>query len=253
MRTERRNVESPRDRPVALVTGGGLRVGRAISLALAVRGFDLALHYRRSRGEAEEVAAAAEEAGGRADLFAADFSQPGEAERLAAEVLDTVGVPTVLVLSASSYEREPLPAITAEGFRRTLETNLLAPFLLAQSLGLAMRGAGRGHIITLLDWSLDRPDPEYLAYQAAKAGLREVTYALARGLAPEVRVNGIAPGAVLLPEGTSADRCEAVRRKTLVGHLGAPEDIARAVLYLIEAEHFVTGTVLRVDGGRALL
>lgn len=246
-------MEQIRERPVALVTGGALRVGRSIALALAARGFDLALHYRNSRGAAEEVAQIAQAAGARVTLFAADFARPGSAEELAEEVLHGAGTPAVVVLSASSYQREPLSAISAEGFRLTLETNLLAPFFLAQKLGLAMRTAGHGQIITLLDWSLDRPDPEYLAYQAAKAGLREVTFALARGLAPEVRVNGIAPGAVLLPEETSAESREAVRRKTLVGHLGSPEDIARAVLYLIEAEHFVTGTILRVDGGRTLL
>ena len=239
--------------PQALVTGGALRVGRSVVLALATRGYDLAIHYRSSGEAARKLAGEVRSLGRRAELFRADLSAPDASGDLADEVAASFGPLDLLVLSASTYRKELFREITPRGFAETLQVNLLAPFFLAQRIGADMQKRGHGQIVSLLDGSLDRPDPNYLAYQVSKAGLREATLALARALAPEVRVNGIAPGAVLLPEGTSEERSEAVRRKTLVGHLGTPEDVARAVLYLIDAEHFVTGSILRVDGGRSLL
>jgi pteridine reductase len=239
--------------PRALVTGGALRVGRSIVLALARHGYDVAVHYRASEQPARELANEVRAIGRNSQVFHSDLSLAGGVETLTTEVAADFGPIDLLVLSASNYAKEPFLDITPEGFAETLQVNLLAPFFLAQKFGAQMMARGHGQIVTLLDWSLDRPDPNYLAYQVSKAGLREATLGLARALAPVVRVNGVAPGAVLLPEETSDERREAVRQKTLVGHLGTPEDVARAVIYLIEAEHFVTGSILRVDGGRSLL
>ena len=238
---------------IALVTGAARRVGREIALALARAGFDIAVHYGSSEQEARDVVAQIEDSGRRAQAFQANIDETSSAVELARAVTDSFGPVDVLVLSASSYPMGEVGSLAPEDLLAPLRVNLVTPFLLAQEIGLGMRMRGHGQIITLLDWSLDRPDPRYIPYQISKAGLREATFGLARALAPEVRVNGIAPGAVLLPEGTTDERQEAVRRKTLVGHLGSPGDVARAVLYLIDAEHFVTGTVLRVDGGRSLL
>jgi NAD(P)-dependent dehydrogenase (short-subunit alcohol dehydrogenase family) len=159
----------------------------------------------------------------------------------------------ILVLSASEYpERDPA-TIGLEDLEHTLRTNLTTPFLIAHQIGYRMQARGKGRIVTLLDWSIGRPDPKYLSYHISKAGLREATLGLARALAPAVQVNGIAPGAVLLPEGTPEERARRIRAKVPLQRLGSAEDIATACLYLLEAADFVTGSVLTVDGGRSVV
>lgn len=236
----------------ALITGAGIRLGRALAEGLAGRGMELALHYHRHGREAENLAKKIRARGGRAQTFGADLSLPAEAERLAAEVEAGESPIEVLVLSAALYPRESVAEITGDSMERTLRTNLVSPFLLARRLGLGMKHRGEGAILTLLDWSVDRPDPMYLPYQISKAGLREATYGLALALAPEVRVNGIAPGAVLLPEGTSDAKRTRVQGATPLDRLGTPSDVVGAALYLLGSAEFLTGVVLKVDGGRSL-
>ena len=236
----------------ALVTGAAVRLGRAIAEGLAARGAELCLHYNSHRREADQLANEIRDRGGHACTIQADLADPDMAEALALEAEEALGPIDLLVLSASTYPRESLESISADRFESTLRSNLISPFLLARRLGLKMKERGSGRIVTILDWSIDRPDPGYLPYQIAKAGLREATYGLARALSPEVNVNGVSPGAVLLPEGTSEDRRRRIRDVTPLGRIGRPEDVVAAVLFLLESGDFVTGSILKVDGGRSL-
>lgn len=237
----------------ALVTGGALRLGRAIAEALAARGAHVGIHYRHSGEAALELTERFRADGLRSEAFQADLAEPTQALDLADRVEERLGPLDILVLSASEYPELDPAEIGLEDMERTLRTNLVSPFLLAHRLGYRMQARGGGQIVTLLDWSIGRPDPKYLSYHISKAGLREATFALARTLAPEVQVNGIAPGAVLLPEDTPEDRARRIAAKVPLRRLGSPQDIASACLYLLEAGDFVTGSVLTVDGGRSVV
>ncbi|MBI4386621.1 MAG: SDR family oxidoreductase [Elusimicrobia bacterium] len=238
---------------VAVVTGAAKRVGRAIAGALAQRGARLAIHYNRSRREAQRLADEIKTTYDReAVLFKADLSNAGQVRKLGQAVLRRFGDVHVLVHSASAYERTPFEKAEIEDWDAHLETNLRAPFFLSQTLGPAMKKAGEGKIIHLADWAAKRPYIDYIPYCVSKAGLLCLNAALAKALAPEVQVNAVLPGPVLLPEGTSPKLREAIRQATPVKRLGNPEDVVRAVLFLIEGSDFVTGAELAVDGGRLI-
>ncbi len=240
--------------PLALVTGAGIRLGRAVSEMLAGDGYRVALHYHRHRAEAEALAARlCAESGdtGRAACFAADLSDPRAMEPLAEAVEREMGPLETLVLSAAIYPRDPLEDVVPDRFEETLRVNLVSPFLLARSVGMRMKTRGQSTITALLDWSVDRPYVDRIPYTIAKAGLRAGVLGLARALAPEVRVNGVALGAVLLPEGTPEALAERIRVAAPLRRIGAPTDAAEAVRYLTRAA-FVTGTILTVDGGRTV-
>lgn len=242
--------------PLALVTGAGIRLGRAVAEGLAARGFRLALHYHRHGVEAEELARALRaarpaEAEPVALCFSADLRSPDEVPPMLDRVESTLGPIDTLVLSAAIYPRDPLEEIQLQTFEETLRVNLTSPFLLARACGLRMKGRGAGRIIGLLDWSVDRPYPDRLPYTIAKAGLRAGLVGLARALAPEVRVNGLALGAVLLPEGTGEELRDRILRATPLRRIGDPADVVRAVLHLLDAD-FTTGAILPVDGGRGI-
>jgi pteridine reductase len=235
----------------ALVTGGARRVGRAIVRALAAGGAHVVVHHRTSTGEAAEVLAEVRAGGGEAIGLRADLADADAVRALAEEAEARTGGIAVLVNSASNYLRTPWSDLDERLWDLSLAVNLKAPYLLSLRLGEAMRARGEGAIVNLVDWSSERPYPSYLPYSVSKAGLTCLTRAVARELAPQVRVNAVAPGPVLLPEGTSASQAEAIRRATPLG-LGTPEAVARAVRFLVEDATFTTGTVLHVDGGRAM-
>lgn len=236
---------------IALVTGAGRRVGRAIALGLAADGFDLALHYNRSQEEIDSLTRAIGEAGRRAVAISADLSQPDGPGRLSAAALEAFGQCDLLVNNASSWPRTPIDDLTETEFDATLAVNLRAPFLLAVTIARGMRTQGSGLILNLLDWSIERPYPDFIPYGIAKAGLAAATRGLARALAPQIRVNAIAPGTVLLPEGIDPEHAEAIRRAIPMGRVGEPGDIVGAIRYLIDAP-YITGAILTVDGGRSL-
>jgi pteridine reductase len=239
--------------PLALVTGAGIRLGRAVSEMLAGDGFRVALHYHQHRDQAEALATQLrqhETDFGRAACFAADLSSPHTMEPLVDRIEQEMGPLDALVLSAAIYPRDPLEEVDPASFEETLRVNLVSPFLLARAAGLRMRARGRGTITALLDWSVDRPYTDRIPYTIAKAGLRAGVLGLARALAPQVRVNGVALGAVLLPEDTSAALTERIRVAAPLQRIGTPTDAAEAVRYLMHAD-FVTGTILTVDGGRS--
>jgi pteridine reductase len=237
---------------VALVTGSGRRLGRAIAIALAERGATLAIHYRNSKVEADAVVTQIAGAGGRAQSFAADLEQVSEIERLVADVIAAFGRIDVLINSASVFTRKQLAEISERDWDSNLDTNLKAPFFLSKFAGSAMRRSGAGKIINLGDWAGIRPYVNYIPYSVSKAGLVGLTRALARALAPEVQVNCIALGPVMPPDDYDAAEVEHLRKATLTKRLGTPADVARAVIFLCEGTDFATGSTLMLEGGRIL-
>jgi NAD(P)-dependent dehydrogenase (short-subunit alcohol dehydrogenase family) len=237
---------------VALVTGGAKRLGRHIALALAERGVELVVHYKDSEREAQEVLAAAKRLGGKPVAVRGDLASPDDLARMVDTALAAFGRIEILVNSAAIFYRTPLPEVTLADWDRFVAVNLRAPFLLGQRVGLLMRERGQGKIVNLADIGGMKIWAEHLPYSVAKAGLLALTRGLAKALAPAVQVNAVALGTMLLPDGASpADETAALRRVPL-GRLGTPEDVVRAVLYLLEAD-FVTGDTLVVDGGQGMM
>jgi len=236
----------------AVVTGSGKRVGRAIALELAGRGANVVVHYRDSASEAEETAAAIRALGAEAVTARADLADAAAVVELAAACERDGRRVDVLVNSASNYLRAPFDDITEANWDASLDVNLKAPFLLSWHLGRAMRDRGEGCIVNLVDWAAERPYPEYLAYCVSKAGLVCLTRALAKALAPAVRVNAVAPGPVLLPETFSEAQGDAARRATVLKRIGTAEDVARCVRFVVEEADYSTGSTFGVDGGRSI-
>lgn len=237
---------------VALVTGSAKRIGRAVANALADRGVHQAVHYRTSKTEAEDAVELFRVLGVEAESFQADLSQVKEVEALASEVLKRFGRLDILVNNASVFFPSPLGEVTDLQWDVLINTNLKGPFFLAQKVGLAMKAAVGGTIINIGDWAAERPYTGYLPYCISKAGVVAMTKGLAKALAPEVRVNCINPGPVMLPEDLSEAEKEEVMRKTPLQRTGSPTDIANAVVFLCEGTDFMTGAVITVDGGRSV-
>jgi pteridine reductase len=242
---------------VALVTGAGHRVGRALALALAARGMRLAIHYHASENEARATARDAQAASGGAEAWTVrtDLRDSAAPERLVNEVAAHFGSLDVLVNSAAVMVRMPLDEVTPENWDATFHLNLRAPFFCARAAAKVMRqgkaaGDGtRGAIVNIADLAGLESWPGYIPHGISKAGVIHMTTSLARVLAPEIRVNAIAPGAVLLPESWSPEDAAHLERTTPLHRLGSPDDVAQAMLYLLEAD-YVTGETLVVDGGR---
>lgn len=234
----------------ALVTGGAIRVGRAISLALAGEGMRVVVHYNSSSGDADRRVGEIRASGGEAVAIGADLSRGDEVERLARAAAEAFGGIDVLVNNASIFPPERLEETDEALWDRTLAVNLKAPFLLIRHLASTLRER-RGQVVNLCDLAGLQPWAAYAAHGVAKAGLVHLTRVAARSLAPDVRVNGIAPGAVLPPESMGQDELDSLAKSTPLKRLGSPEDVTRALLYLLHAE-YVTGEILVVDGGRML-
>jgi pteridine reductase len=236
----------------ALVTGAAKRVGRAIALAMAGRGMDIVVHYKNSAPEARATAKAVERLGRRAVVVQADLAQQEEVEVLADRATQAFGKIDVLVNSAALFYRTPLEKITAQDWEQFLRVNLTGPFLLARRVGLEMRRRGEGKIINVADVAGIAPWAEFLPYSVSKGALITLTKGLAKALAPEVQVNAVAPGSVLLPEEYGDKEREAIVRGTLLKRIGNPADVANSVLFLLEGSDFITGQVVVVDGGRSI-
>lgn len=235
---------------VALVTGGAVRLGRAISMGLAEAGYDLVVHYRSSGQDADDVVHAAEALGCRAVAASADLAEASAPAALVEAARGAFGRLDLLVNSAASFDERPLEEVDAEAWDAVMGLNLRAPHLLVRAAAPLLR-AVRGSVVNILDLSAFQPWTGYPAHSVSKAALAHLTRIQARALAPEVRVNGVAPGAVLPPDDFPPWRLQALRARTPLGTLGTPEDVVRAVLYLASAP-FVTGEILTVDGGRLL-
>jgi pteridine reductase len=241
------------ERPVALITGGAKRVGAEIARALHAGGYDLALHCRRSAAEAGALAAELEE------------RRPASTWVLQAELADLDALPALvdttlarfgrldaLVNNASSFYPTPVGTATSAQWNELFASNAQAPFFLAQAAAPALRDA-QGAIVNLVDIYAERPLARHPIYCMAKAALAAMTRSLALDLAPHVRVNGVAPGAVMWPsDGKPYDDQQAMIARTPLQRAGSPQDVAGAVLWLLRDAPFVTGQIIRVDGGRTL-
>ena len=236
---------------VALVTGAGRRLGRAMASALAGRGMTLAIHYHASAAGADALRGEIEAAGGHAACFAADLTDAAAAHELPRRVAAELGRLDVLVNSAAVMRRLSFEDTTPEQYDEMLDLNLRSVFFCTQGAAPALRAA-RGKVVNMADLGGLEPWPGFAAHSVAKAGVVMLTRVLARALAPEVTVNAIAPGAVLVPEAYDEAERERLARTTPLRRLGAPEDAIAALLYLLEGGDFVTGDVLVVDGGRLI-
>lgn len=241
--------------PVVLVTGGAKRVGAAIVRAAHAAGARVVVHCHRSRGEADRLAAELEAARpGSAAVVQADLLDAGALEGLVERAVAAYGRLDGLVNNASTFHPTPVGGVDAGAWEDLAGTNLRAPLFLSQAAAPHLRQA-RGAIVNIVDIHAERPLPGFLAYTVAKSGLAGLTRALALELAPEVRVNGVSPGAILWPEDGEAfppAERERITVQTPMRRTGTPEDIAGAVKYFLFDAPFVTGQVLAVDGGRSL-
>ena len=236
---------------VALVTGAGRRIGRAIAAALAGRGLRVALHHHASGSGAAELRDEVRASGGDAECFAADLRDADAARALPGRVFERFGRLDVLVNSAAVMHRLRLEETTAQQWDDILNLNLRAVFFCTQGAASALREA-KGSVINLADVGGLEPWPGFAAHSVSKAGVVMLTRVLALSLAPEIRVNAIAPGAVLVPDTYDQAARDALVRSTPLRRLGSPGDVTAAVLYLLEHGDYITGTVLTVDGGRAV-
>jgi pteridine reductase len=245
---------SPRhERPVALITGAGRRVGAVIARTLHAAGYDLALHYRRSSDEARALADELEQQ--RADstlLLQVELADLSALPAMIGKLLAHYGRLDALVNNASAFFPTPLGSATAQQWNELFASNAQAPFFLSQAAIPALREA-HGGIVNLIDIYAERPLAEYTVYCMAKAAHAAMTRSLALELGPDIRVNGVAPGAVMWPgDGKPYDDQQAMLARTPLQRAGAPEDVAGAVLWLLRDAQFVTGQIIRVDGGRTL-
>ena len=236
---------------VALVTGAGQRLGRAFAEALAGRGMSLALHYNASMGGAEALRDEIRAAGGKAECFAADLTDADTARALPESVARAMGGLDVLVNSAAVMHRIAFEDTTVEQYDTILDLNLRSLFFLAQGAAPALRRA-RGKVVNIADLGGLEPWPSYPVHSISKAGVVMLTKVLARVLAPDVTVNAIAPGTVLVPDSFDEAQRDRLARDTPLRRLGTPADATGALLFLLEDADFVTGDVLVVDGGRVL-
>ena len=235
---------------VALVTGGAVRLGRAMAEALAGEGMRMVIHYNSSSGQADELVGEIRARGGEAVAIGADLARGEEVERLAREAVAAFGGIDVLVNSASVFPAEGLEETDEALWDHTMAVNLKAPFFLIRHLAPTLR-ARRGVVVNMSDLAGLQAWARHAVHGITKAGVAHLTRVAARALAPEVRVAGISPGAVLPPDDMDAAERERLANGIPLGHIGSPDDIVGALLYLLRAD-FVTGEILVVDGGRRL-
>ena len=238
---------------VALVTGAARRIGAAIAAGLHAAGANVVIHCLHSREDADSLCDSLNRnRNGSALVLSADLLDTAQLPALVAQTLSAFGRLDVLINNASTFYPTPLGSITATAWDDLIGTNLKAPLFLTQAAADALR-ASQGSVVNLIDIHALRPLPDHPVYSTAKAGLAMLTKSLARELSPQVRVNGIAPGPILWPDGgIAASLQEEIIARTLLKRTGSPGDIVRAVLFFTRDAPFVTGQILAVDGGRSV-
>lgn len=233
---------------VALITGGAHRLGGALSLGLAQAGADVVINYWSSESAAQHMVERITGLGRRSLALRADVGQIDQAQALVTQTLAAFGRLDILVHAASPFVAAPFGQIDEIVWDRALDVTLKGGFFLAQAAAPALRST-RGSIVFISDVAARRPFPSFIPHSVAKAGLETLTLALAKALAPEVRVNAIAPGVVAPPDTWTPDRLAQSAARTLVEHIGTPDDIVQTLLFLL-TNAYITGQVITVDGGR---
>jgi pteridine reductase len=242
----------PLEGKIALVTGGGIRLGRAIAVALGAAGADVAVHFRSSAAGAEDAAREIQAGGRRAMAVAGDLARSEDCRRIVRASIDGFGGLDFLVHSAANFHRAPLADIDDDLWDSSMNVNARAGFLLAREAADTLRQR-RGRIVLISDFLAESPARNYVAHVVSKAAVEGLVRALAVELAPDVPVNGVAPGTVLPPAGTPADEVERLARRVPAKRIGSPEDVAATVVFLCGGPAFITGQVIRVDGGRSIV
>ena len=254
--SQRPDAIAERGARVVLITGAAMRIGRALALGFADRGWDVAVHFGTSTREAEQTVADCVARGRRSIALRADLANEQELAHLVSQCAQTLGEPTCLVNNASRFEYDDAFGFSFARLEALMRTNLAAPIVLARELHRRVRltpeRSHRAVVINLLDQKLANLNPDFFSYTLTKAALEAATMMLAQALAPEVRVVGLAPGITLPSTGQSETGFQRAHRATPLGASSTPEDIARAACFLAEAQA-VTGTTLVVDGGQHLI
>lgn len=243
------------ERTVALVTGGAKRVGREIVRELARAGCDVAIHYRHSAEEAEQLAAEVVESGRKAVTVCGDLNDSASWPAIIQSIVKQLGRLHILVNNASEFltgEPDTLDDFDDALWERMLRTNLIAPMALAHHARPHLEASGQGHIVNLCDIAADRPWPSHLAYCCSKAALAALTKGLARAMAPTVCVNGVAPGIAVFPDEYPADVRDRLTKQVPLQRPGSPQEVARLVRFLVESGDYITGQVVPIDGGRSI-
>lgn len=237
---------------VALITGGAKRVGRAIAERLASAGFDIAFTYLTSQPDADDLVHRIRALGRRAQAIRADLTQPQQAcDDIAHAIEHQFGRLDILVNNASIYQPGPLQTITLDQMRQAWAIHAEAPLLLCRQFEPSLR-RHHGHIVNMVDLLAERPWPQYLAYCASKAALLNLTLSLARELAPQVTVNGIAPGVVEWPDDFPEAEKQRYLKRVPLARSGTPTDVADLILFLCTSGTYITGQILHLDGGRSI-
>jgi NAD(P)-dependent dehydrogenase (short-subunit alcohol dehydrogenase family) len=235
----------------ALVTGGSQRIGRAISLGLADAGYGVCIHHHASAAAAQSLASEIAALGGRAEAIAADLSKEAETTRLIARAGEAIGPLNVLVNNAALFERDEIDTATRDSWDRHMEVNLRAPFVLSQAFAHALPDGVGGNVVNIVDQRVRNLTPHFLSYTLSKAGLWTLTRTLALALAPNVRVNAIAPGPVLPSPRQSAETFRRQAEATPLGRAVEPEEVAKGILFALEAGS-LTGQMITLDSGQHL-
>jgi NAD(P)-dependent dehydrogenase (short-subunit alcohol dehydrogenase family) len=241
----------PGERGTALVTGAARRIGKELALAAAEAGYDVAVHFRGSKGEAHELCDRIRAGGRRAAAVQADLNAPADVEGLIPRAADLLGPVTLLVNNASVFQDDSLQTITRESWATHLDANLRAPVMLGQSFAAELPAGREGLIVNLLDQRVWRPNPLFFSYTISKAALWAATRTMAQALAPWIRVNGIGPGPTLPSVHQGPGEFEAEAGGALLERAVNPAEIAAALRYLIDAPS-VTGQMIAVDAGQHL-
>jgi pteridine reductase len=233
---------------VALVTGGATRLGREIALGLARHGADIALHYNSSADQALSAATEIRSLGRTCHLVQADLTLIDSPAQIFHSLPPALGPVDILINSAGLFERGTLAESSPEQWERLIAVNIRSAFFLCQAFA---RQTKKGSIVNIADWRAEQPDPDFLVYSISKSALLTLTHALARTLAPGIRVNAVAPGAILPPAGANPEYIERVKSKIPLQRFGSPADVLEAIVYLLAAP-FITGEVMHVTGGQEL-
>jgi NAD(P)-dependent dehydrogenase (short-subunit alcohol dehydrogenase family) len=238
-------------RGAALITGAARRIGRALALAMAQAGYDVAVHYRGGADDAEALAGEIRALGRKATTLAAELADDAQASALVGRAAAALGPVTLLINNASLFQDDRIQSLTRASFVAHMQTNLYAPILLSQAFAAELPAEAEGLIINMLDQRVLKPNPQFFSYGLSRSALWTATQVLAQALAPRIRVNAIGPGPTLPSIHQTPEEFEAEAHNVLLQRRSSPDDIAAAARYLIDARQ-VTGQMIVVDGGQHL-